>query len=85
MKFMVFLFVSALSVSAPMASGAGTPLSANKHAAPVATNSARLERATAECPLMTCVVTGEDRVGDGGMDAAKDFFCNQAGRPSRDD
>ena len=83
MKFLAFLLVSALSVNAPMASGAGTPSSAGKPAAPVATNSARLDRAAAECPLMTCVVAGEELAGGRGMDEAKDFFCDQAGQPDR--
>jgi hypothetical protein len=83
MKRLAILFALALSVSAPLAFSADAPKRADKSATPATTDSAWLEKARAEYPLTTCVVTGEDLAGDGDMAEAKDFIFKQPGKPDR--
>jgi hypothetical protein len=80
MKRLAILFTLALSVSVPLAYSADAPKGADKSATP---DSAWLEKARAEYPLKTCVVTGEDLAGDGDMAEAKDFIYKQPGNPDR--
>jgi hypothetical protein len=80
MKILAFLFALTLSVSAPLVIGADGHSNAGKSAAPVARDSEWLEKARAEYPLNTCVVSGED-LGD--MGDAKDYIYRQEGKPDR--
>jgi YHS domain-containing protein len=83
MKFLAFLFLLTLSVSISMVFGANAPSSAGKPGIPATKQLAWLEEARAEYPLKVCVVTGEDLVGDRGMNEAKDYIYKQAGKPDR--
>ncbi len=83
MKRLAILFTLALSATVPFVFGADGPSSADNGAAPVANESAWLEKARAEYPLKTCVVSGEDLAGDGDMAEAKDYIYKQPGKPDR--
>jgi hypothetical protein len=83
MKRSAILYALALSTSASLAFSADAPKGGDKPATPATTDSAWLEKARAEYPLKTCVVTGEDLAGDGDMAEAKDFIYKQPGKPDR--
>lgn len=73
------------AITFALARSANTQLifGADHAAAPVRTDSAWPAKARAGYPLRTCVVTGEDLVGDGDMAEAKDLNHEQPGRPDR--
>lgn len=83
MKRLAILFALALSANVPHVLSADAPLSACNGAGPVPKNPAWLENARTEYPIKTCVATGEDLAGDGGIAEAKEFIFMQPGKPGR--